>query len=306
MPRLLFITLSNIGDVVLTTPALLALHQAWPKAEIDIVADRRSSDVLKHCPFVGELFHRDKGAGIKANWSLLKHLRHRRYDAVVDLRTDFLPWLLRADRRSAKWRAPAHSGHAVQRHVAALLPIMPPLQNIPDAEVWTNREAEEWAAQQLNPFSGRLLAIAPGANWAPKCWPLASYISLAQRLTPDFDALVIFGSPAEAEAAQAIESGVALPVLNLAGKTTLPQAVAALNYCHAFVGNDSGLGHLAAACRIPTLSIFGPGHPARYRPWGSLAAVICAPAADLHQLPVNLVADRLRDHLRQLGLPTTR
>ncbi len=306
MQRLLFITLSNIGDVVLTTPALLALHQAWPDAVVDIVADRRSSDVLKHCPFVGEVFHRDKGAGIKAHWSLLKQLRHRRYDAIVDLRTDFLPWLLRADLRSAKWLSPKASGHAVQRHVAALLPIMPSLQHIPDPQVWTNPAAEEWAGLQLKPFIGHVLAIAPGANWAPKCWPLASYITLAQRLTPEFDALVIFGSPTEAEAAQAIERAVALPVLNLAGKTTLPQAVAALSYCHAFVGNDSGLGHLAAACRVPTLSIFGPGHPARYRPWGSLAAVICAPAADLNQLPVNLVAQGLCDHLRQLGRLSTR
>ena len=306
MQRLLFITLSNIGDVVLTTPALLALHQAWPDAVVDIVADRRSSDVLKHCPFVGKVFHRDKGAGIKASWSLLKQLRHRRYDAIVDLRTDFLPWLLRADLRSAKWLAPKASGHAVQRHVAALLPIMPSLQHIPDPKVWTTLAAEEWAGLQLKPFGGRVLAIAPGANWALKCWPLASYIALAQRLTPEFDALVIFGSPAEAAAAQAIESAVALPVLNLAGKTTLPHAVAALSYCHAFVGNDSGLGHLAAACRVPTLSIFGPGHPARYRPWGSLAAVICAPAADLSQLPVNLVAQGLRDHLRQLGRLSTR
>ena len=145
MQRLLFITLSNIGDVVLTTPALLALHQAWPDAVVDIVADRRSSDVLKHSPFVGEVFHRDKGAGIKAHWSLLKQLRHRRYDVVLDLRTDFLPWLLRANQRSAKWRAPRVSGHAVQRHLAALLPILPTLQKTPDPQCGQSRGRKEWA-----------------------------------------------------------------------------------------------------------------------------------------------------------------
>jgi ADP-heptose:LPS heptosyltransferase len=301
MERLLFVTLSNIGDVVLTTPALVALHQTWPDAVIDIVADRRSSDVLKHCPFLGQLFHRDKDAGLKTDWCLLKQLRTERYCVVVDLRTDVLPWLLRARRRSVKWRAPKTLGHAVERHFAALQPILPKRQTIPDPEVWTNPAAEDWAHQQLQPFSGRILGLAPGANWAPKCWPLARYIELAQGLTPDFDAMLIFGSPSEVEAAQTIASTVSLPTLNLAGKTTLLQAAAALQYCQAFVGNDSGLGHLAAACRVPTMSVFGPGHPARYRPWGSLAAIVCAPAADLNQLPAYVVANALRDHLRQLG-----
>ena len=159
-------------------------------------------------------------------------------------------------------------------------------------------------ALQLKTLTVARAAMPQVANWAPKCgpWQLHHLASGLPRVRRAGD----FRQPGGSKRRQAIESAVALPVLNLAGKTTLPQAVAALSYCHAFVGNDSGLGHLAAACRVPTLSIFGPGHPARYRPWGSLAAVICAPAADLNQLPVNLVAQGLRDHLGQLGRLSTR
>ena len=297
MTRLLLVTLSNIGDLVMTTPTLIALHEAFPTAKIDIVGDRRSSDLLIHCPFIGDLFHRDKSAGNRGLLSLIGTLRRRRYAAVVDLRTDFLPWLLHAQARSLRWLAGPAGEHAVEQHFAVGARLLSHPTAIPAPCVWTNDESRRHAQSLLQCVPGRRLVIAPGANWAGKCWPLAHYVALANLLQKDFDSLVILGSAADQTAAAILHTETALPSIDLAGQTSLLQAVAVLEQCHAFVGNDSGLGHMAAACRVPTLTVFGPGRPARYRPWGARAAIVCAPDADLSALAPAQVAVSLQAHL---------
>lgn len=299
----MLVTLSNIGDLVLTTPALIALHEAWPEALIDIVADRRSSALLSHCPFVGEIFIRDKQAGLGGLWRLVVALRRHHYLAVVDLRTDFLPCLLRTAQRSMRWlvRAESAEAHAVERHLQVVKRLVPELAPVSAPRVWWPEATRQWASEQKAALPGRVLALAPGANWAGKCWPLERFIELANLLADRFDSLLLLGSAAEREAADAIARASVLPARNLAGSTGLLEVAAILTHCAAFVGNDSGVGHLAAAAAIPTLTVFGPGQPARYRPWGPRAAIVCAPGGELAALPAACVADALVQHLRSLS-----
>jgi len=63
--KILFISLSNIGDAVMTTPVLQALHELYPEAVIDIVGDQRSSEIFKYCPFLGEIFHKHKSSFLR-------------------------------------------------------------------------------------------------------------------------------------------------------------------------------------------------------------------------------------------------
>jgi ADP-heptose:LPS heptosyltransferase len=65
----------------------------------------------------------------------------------------------------------------------------------------------------------------------------------------------------------------------------------------AFLGNDSGLGHIAAAMGVPTVTVFGPGRPARYRPWGPRSEIVLAPNEDLSELQPALVAEVMTSHL---------
>ena len=93
--KLLFVGLSCVGDAVMTTPVLQALHQVYPDAEIDIVADRRSWEIFEHCPYRGDIFYKDKQRFLRGAPALLKELLATRYDVVVDLRTDGLASRLR-------------------------------------------------------------------------------------------------------------------------------------------------------------------------------------------------------------------
>lgn len=298
MQRLLFITLSNIGDLVMTTPALVALHAAWPAARIDIVADQRSSELLTRAPFLGELFHRVKRDGRVGMLKLVHRLRARRYDAVVDLRTDFLPWLLRARLRSARWQAQPVGPHAVEQHYAVAARVLPAAVAIPDTKIWLADEDRAAANALLNELPGpRRLALAPGANWPGKIWPATHYVALANALNDCFDAVVLLGNAADAKAGVQMQSAIALPSVNLMGRTSLLGAAAALADCSLFVGNDSGLGHLAAAVGTHSVTVFGPGRPARYRPWGSRASLVMAPSLDLARLTPDTVAAHVRERL---------
>lgn len=301
MSRLLFVTLSNIGDLVMTTPALRALHDAYPEVRIDIVADPRSSELLTRCPYLGELFHRVKREGRTGLLRLVRRLRRRRYDAIVDLRTDFLPWLLRGARRSARWQAPPHGPHAVEQHFAVAQRLLPSPRAIPDTCIWTTAADDARAAALLDTVPGpRRLVLAPGANWPGKRWPVEHYAALAQALREDFDSLVLLGSAADVNECGGRLDGLALPTLNLMGRTSLIEATAVMRQATLFVGNDSGLGHLASAAGIPSVTVFGPGRPERYRPWGSRASLLLAPDLALGKLLPSTVAAHVRAQLGAL------
>ncbi len=298
MSRLLFVTLSNIGDLVMTTPALCALHAAYPDARIDVVADPRSSELLSRCPFLGRLEHRVKREGMAGLLGLVRRLRGERYEAIVDLRTDFLPWLLRGRRRSARWQARDFGPHAVEQHFTVASRVLPAPCAIPDPHIWLNDDDLAHATRLLGDLPGpRRLVLAPGANWPGKCWPAASYAALACELHSEFDALILLGNAADVAALAGRFDEVGLPTLDLMGRTTLLEATAVMRQATLFVGNDSGLGHLASAAGIPSVTVFGPGRPARYRPWGRHARVVMAPDLDLERLAAATVARAVRELL---------
>lgn len=293
--RILVITLSNIGDVVMTTPVLEALAAAYPETAIDVLADPRSSVLLRHAPYLGQVFERNKGAPWAEQWSLIRSLRQRRYALIVDLRTRVIPWLLRARRRLFK---PARHGtgqHAVEEHFATLAPVLD--GPAPACRIYLDADAVSTAVAMLEPLpEGPLLALAPGANWPGKRWPAAHYRALLDELAPQFAAAVIVGGRGDL-AAPFDHAGVTLPLLDATDRTDLMTAAALLARAQAFVGNDSGLGHIAAALGAPTVTPFGPGDPVRYAPRGYSTRVVPAPENDLTRLAPATVAAAVRELL---------
>lgn len=296
---ILVITLSNIGDVVMTTPVFEYLHEAFPHARIDVVGDARSIALLAAAPYGGTLHCRDKRAGVAAQWRLLRSLRRTRYDLVVDLRTPVIPWLLRARRRLLKPTRRDPTQHAVEDHFRALAPLAG-TRVPPPCRLHLAAAARERAGTLLGALPGqRWLAVAPGANWPGKRWPVAQYRALLECAAEQFDGAIVLGAPGDLDEALRIDD-LTLPVCDLSGRTDLPTAAAALAMATAFVGNDSGVGHIAGAVGTPTLTVFGPGEPHRYRPWHARGDVVLAPQADLAQLAVATVYDRLNGLLARV------
>ena len=160
------------------------------------------------------------------------------------------------------------------RQLARLIGLDPP----PNPAIWTASHNDR-AAEALVPPGGPVLAIGPAANWRGKEWRAERFAELARRLTmPDapFATARVTVLAAAHERAQAAPLLAALPsgrAIDLVGKTDLLTAAAVLRRCALFIGNDTGLMHIAAAAGTPTLGLFGPSPVEQYAPWGRFTAV---------------------------------
>ncbi|MEA2094881.1 MAG: glycosyltransferase family 9 protein [Pseudomonadota bacterium] len=289
--HILLVTLSNIGDAVMTTPVMEALHDSYPQAVMDIVTDPRSSLLFEHCPYRERLILRDKRRGWHGTLALIKRLRRRHYDLIVDLRTDGLAWLLRAHRRLTRRGSKPAQGHAVERHMRVITR-HEAMTDIPPTRLWLSATEHRFAQQMLARLPGkRWLSMGPGANWGPKRWPVHGFIDLVTIMKAEFDAAVLLGGPDDESLCQKVADSLSMPCLNLAGRTDLLQAAAILEHMRVFVGNDSGLGHLAAASGCPTVTVFGPGNPQRYHPWNPRGLWLRSRTRRLSDLSATEVAD---------------
>lgn len=296
--RILLISLSNIGDAIMTTPVLQALHEKFPDAIIDIVADRRSSDIFVNCPYRGEIVHKEKQSFLRGGPALIRKLRTWKYDLVVDLRTDGLAWLLRADKRLGRWQGKPYGPHAVEQHMGIIYKLHGN-NKIPYCRVWIGEADEEFTREILCKHYGKkLLGLGPGANWPGKIWPYQNYLGLIDQLKDRFDAVVLMGDKKDHELSGIIASQSLLPCIDLCGKTSLLQAAAFLKQVSVFAGNDSGLGHLASGVNTPSITIFGIGQPERYRPWGNKARWLVGEGRIIENVTVDDVASYIMQHLQ--------
>lgn len=293
--RILFFSLSCVGDAVMTTPVLEALHALCPEARIDIVADKRSATIYRHCPYLGRILLKDKKKFLRGAPQLLGIVRDTCYDLIVDLRTDGLAYLCRGRRRCTKWHRRAYGPHAVEQ----LMGVIHSLHGespIPPARVWTGAEEEEFAGSALAPLPpGRWLEFAPAVALPAKRWPPENYTRLANALADLFSGVILDGGPKEKETTAAVARGLKLSYVDLAGRTTLLQAAAVMSSAALFVGSDSGLGHIAAARGTPTLTLFSNDRPERVTPWGANSYWLTAPNGIAADIPVEAVEAKIRE-----------
>ncbi|MGI9229461.1 MAG: glycosyltransferase family 9 protein [Gammaproteobacteria bacterium] len=267
---ILFITLSYVGDAIMSTPVLEALHQRYPQATIDIVGDRRSTLLFSQCPYLGKIYHKDKQQFLRGSVALLQQVRHTTYDLIVDIRTDGLSWLMKGRHRMTKLRARPYGKHAVEEFMGVIHRLHGD-RPIPPTRVWYGEREKDYARQALSELdTTRLLLVAPGAGTKPevKCWGTDNFAAFCNALSNHFTAVALIGVKFEQDLTTAITHQLHLPYTDLAGDNNLLEVAALCERACFFVGNDSGLGHLAAATGTPVLTLFGSHSPKRVRPWG--------------------------------------
>jgi heptosyltransferase-3 len=270
--RILFVTATRIGDAVLSTGLLSHLIHRFPGARLTIAAGPVAAPLFEAVPGLDRLIVLRKRR-FSLHWlALYGRTRGRRWDLVVDLRGSVLAWLLRAGERRVMAKGNPRE-HRV-RQLARLIGLDPP----PNPAIWTASHNDR-AAEALVPPGGPVLAIGPAANWRGKEWRAERFAELARRLTmPDapFATARVTVLAAAHERAQAAPLLAALPsgrAIDLVGNTGLLTAAAVLRRCALFIGNDTGLMHIAAAAGTPTLGLFGPSPVEQYAPWGRFTAV---------------------------------
>lgn len=273
---ILFVTSTRIGDAVLSSGILSHLVETRPEARFTIACGAVSASLFAGVPRLDRVIAVTKSR-YAGHWlRLWAECVGTRWDTVVDLRRSGLVWTLCAKHRH-RLSGPAGVGHRVVE-AARVLGVEPP----PAPRLWTLPRHDARGAE-LIPAGGPVLAVGPSANWSGKTWAADRFVELVRRLiapgAPFAGARVaVFAAASERASADPVLAAVPeaqrLPVI---GEAELLSVYAALGRCAFYVGNDSGLMHLAAAAGVPTLGLFGPSRDDLYAPWGEACAVVRTP-----------------------------
>lgn len=147
--------------------------------------------------------------------------------------------------------------------------------------------------------SSQRIAIHPGSGGAVKCWPVASYAALIRELWQREVPVLLLAGPAEHERLVELRRLLGSPhraeLLEYLADAPLLAVAKHLAACRGYLGNDTGVTHLAAMLGLPTLVLFGPSDPRIWRPIGSAVSVLQVPS--LPQLPVAAVLTHLEEYL---------
>lgn len=277
--RLLFITATRIGDAVLSTGLLDHLLEQHPGIRVTVAVGRVSAPLFAAVPGLERIVVIDKQSYNRHWLTLWRRSATKYWDIVVDLRGSALSYLIPAGRRMVIGkRRPGR--HRVEE-LGDILKLSPP----PAPHLWL-ADAVRARAAELLPDGPPVLAVAPAANWQGKVWPAERFAELALRLTAEDGILpgariAVLAAPHELFQARPVLQAVGERGINLFERGDLLIAAGCLERAAFFVGNDSGLMHLAAAAGVPTLGLFGPSPDQRYRPWGPKAAFVRTPESFL-------------------------
>lgn len=276
--RILLIRLSSLGDILLTTPILRLLRDHCPQASIEFLVKAAYQDVLRAHPCIDRLivFNDQRPFG-----QTLRRLRQTRYDVVLDLHRTLRSRLI-CQGLSAALKLAYHKRvlrrlllvHLGWNTLRAMTPVpelyAAPLRRLginsklPSLEMHLAAGSQDairaYLAQAFPAAAGRpLLALAPGARWATKRWPVERFATVGQALSQRHHAsVVILGDNADTALGQALCQRLQVPVLNTSGTFSLMQTAALLQQCRLLLSNDSGLMHMAAALNVPVVAVFGP------------------------------------------------
>ena len=291
--RILVVKLDHIGDVLLATPVLSNLRQAYPNTELHALCGKWSRVILENHPDVDQVIEYNSPAfcrseaptTLKQTGQLLKHLRHQNYDLLIELRGDLrIIWfsilkvspkrLCRASLQIANKLGfqKFSSRHEARRNLDVLkqTDIATPIHNTTFS---ISEENEAYASKLLGEQQIErelpIITIHPGSPISIKRWKPERFAELADWLITKKRAQILFvGVPDEVQIITQIQALMKNESINIAGKTTIPQLASILNISSMFVGNDSGPMHLAAAVGIPTIGLYGPGDPKKFGPVG--------------------------------------
>jgi len=313
--RILVVRPDNLGDVVLSGPALRALRRAAPRARLDLLAAPAGAAVAPLLPEVGEVlvasvsWQQLDPAAVPAeeDLALLDRIRAGRYDAAV-LLTSFTqsPWPAAQLCRLAG--VPVRVGTSKEFGGAALTHWVP---SPPDELHQVDRALRVLARVGVPPVDGRLRLVVPdearaagrrvlaqhgvtgpyavllpGASCSSRRYPVDRFAEVAGLLAAAGLPVLVSGTAAESEPVSRV-AGNRPGVLAAGGELDVPALAAALAGARVVVCNNSGGAHLADAVGVPAVVLFaGTEQPEQFRPRAVPAAVLtvptpCAPCRQL-------------------------
>ena len=291
--NILVIGPSWVGDMVMSQSLYITLKQRHPDALIDVMAPAWCKPILARMPEVNQAIEMPLGHGdfnLLGRRALGKQLRNRYQQAYIlpnSAKSALIPWFARIPVRTG-WKGEMRYGllndlrnnkkafqYMVERYVALAYPkqemqssaSLGGLTHIPRPKLWIDTEAQQATLARFSlKTDSRIIGLCPGAEFGPaKQWPVEHYAAVAQTLSQKGAQIWLFGSTKDQAATSKIRELVDLKlqdkIVDLAGKTSLIEAVDLLACCETVISNDSGLMHVAGAVGCQVVGVYGSTSP---------------------------------------------
>jgi len=281
--RVLVVRLRSIGDTVLATPSLLALRRFLPNAQIDIMLEDSVAPVLEGSDLVDNLLTVSDSTASRLK--VARELRRRKYDLAFNLHggttsTFFVRASGARDRVGLReyqysflynhllssaadfWsRTPLHSA---EQQLALLGSVGVPVDDLPRSRLTVTEKGRtarvnEWIER------GSYALLHPGTAFFTKQWSPENFAGTALFLSEKGLSVVAVGSADETGILEQVNNGN-VPVTTF-GNLSLPEITTLASQARIFVGNDSGIAHIAAAVNTPSVVIFGSSNRDHWHPW---------------------------------------
>lgn len=297
MPRTLIVAPAWIGDAVLSQPMLMRLKMLAPDTPIDVLAPPWTEAVYRRMPEVAATHTSPFNHGDIGLWGRRKlglALAKQGYDCAYVLPNSFksalVPWFANI-RTRVGWRGEKRGKllndcrdldesalPTMAERFAALAesPGVLPAKPLPDPALRIDAASRHAVVARLGLSLDRpVVAFCPAAEYGPaKRWPASHFATLAAQLTSRGFQIWLFGSAKDREITQAVRNLSGGVCTDLAGQTSIEEAVDLLSLATHVVTNDSGLMHIACAVGVPVTALYGSSSPGFTPPLSPRASVI--------------------------------
>lgn len=296
--NILLIQLGDIGDVVLSFPAIRALHENFPQANVVVAVREKAKELIEDCKWTTDVIsvNEEKRTWIeelKYQKKFFLRLRGFHFDLAIDMRTGdreaLLAFLSGAQQKISfyanngkLWRNRVFTHLAMDepipgRHMAQYYLGLLEAYNIRTDHIWPEHDVPDDRYQKARallknesvPSARPIIAVQPFSLWKYKEWGVDKYIQLIDWLISEYNvSIIITGSLDERERAGEIIKKCRQNTYNLAGETSIGTLAAVFKACRLFIGVDSAGVHIAATVGLPTVCIFGPSSYIDWAPRG--------------------------------------
>ncbi|WP_458699946.1 glycosyltransferase family 9 protein [Sulfurospirillum sp. 1307] len=235
-----------LGDTIMTTPSIEQIVKKYPNAKITFFGSYVSTEALKNHPnSLHVVIDESKKSNFRLLWLYRVAKKLGSFDLAISFRSSFTSklflWFLNS-KNKIQYKKNVFTGHQVEKYAKAL--------HVKPSDLKLYQKPYVYARPTLG--------INPGATYgSAKRWYPEEFAKVANHFSKTHD-IVIFGGPNEIEIANEVERLIATKVVNLAGKTDITELIEKIAGLSLFVTNDSGPMHIAAAYKVPTVTLFGP------------------------------------------------
>jgi len=281
--KILFITLSNMGDVILTLPVLDALKLNFPEAKIWVMVGPRPKEIFENNPYIDKLIIYDKYAALREKMKLFFALKKEHFDIVIDLRNTLFGALLPSRFRTSPFLyIPSHIKHMKERNLYRLYKalkmqekfivypiIKKSLFIVKQDKDYVNRLLEK---NNIHP-NDKIVIIAPVARGANRRWEKEKFVCVSRSLNQDYKVILV-GQDSDKAITQYISNNCQGEIFDFAGLTNLKGLAYLIQKASLVIVCDTGILHLASYMDVPVLGLFGASDETKYGPWSDNFAIV--------------------------------